>query len=430
MPAPMSTNPARRASWPLAEVLAGRPCVDLDADAERAWRLHRHGLAERATGLDDLARRHVGLHAARQLTPWMVLHSRLPGESPDVLRTALRDRALVRVRCMRRTLHLLPVDLAAVAHTATLRQRVAPCELASRRLGLAGVRGRRLEAEVLRRLADGPRRYDELLGALASHTPSQAGDLPVMRARQAIKNLWEAGELVVGDASESLHHEQRTFARADLELGDAALTVDPVVAVRLLLSHYLRAYGPVTPKDFAWWAGISMREAAPAWEALADELVRVRVGGLDAELIALGPTVAELLEGDWSARPVPEVSVLAYEDPSLKGYFATRLRYVASAMREELFNSIGEARASVMIDGMVAAVWTWERERQAAVVDLCHVPPGEARDRVHGVVEAAVAFLRGEPRAGGGELARRPVRRGRRTVSAAPSAKSAAARRA
>jgi len=425
-----STVPERRATFSVAGLLASRPRVDLDAEAERAWRLHRHGLAERVAGLDDLARRHVGLHAARQLTPWMTLHSRLPHLPPVVLRTSLRDRKLLRVRCMRRTLHLLPVDLAAVAHTATLRQRLLPCELASRRLGLAGQRRRRLEAEIVGLLGDGPRRYDELLRTVAADTCPRAGDLAIERARQAIKNLWETGTLVVGDASDSLHHEQRTFARTDLELGAGALTVDPATAVRRLLRHYLHAYGPVTPKDFAWWSGISLGEAAPAWEALADELVRVRVAGLNAELVALGPTVAELLDGDWTARPVPHTSVLAYEDPSLKGYFATRSRYIAPVLREQLFNSIGEARASVMVDGMVAAVWAWDRDRQSAQLDLRNVHGGEARDCVHDAVAEAVAFLRSEPRTGAGVLDARAVRPSRRRASPAPSARSAAAQTA
>lgn len=423
----MSIATPRRQTSAISSLLADRPRVDLDAQGERAWRLHRHGLAEAAVDLDDLARRHVGLHAARQLTPWMVLHSRLPETPAPLLRKTLRDRALVRIRCMRRTLHLLPVDLAATAHTATLRQRQAPCELASARLGLTGARARRLHDDVLAQLDDGPRRYDELVTALL---PTAAGgqDVSTLRARQAVKNLWEAGALVVGDASESLHHEQRTFARVDHELGTDALLAEPAAAILELLRHYLRAYGPVTHKDFAWWSGISVGEAAPAWEALRDELVRVRIAGLADELVALGPTVAELLDGDWSARPLPAVSLLAYEDPSLKGYFATRSRYASASVREDLFNSIGEARASVMIDGMVTAVWTWDRDRQDALLDLRHVRSHDARDRVRAAVDAAVGFLRSEPRAGAGTLDRQRVRTGRRTATSAQSARSAAAR--
>lgn len=423
----MSTATLRRQTPSISSLLSDCPQVDLDAQAERAWRLHRHGLTEAAVDLDDLARRHVGLHAARQLTPWMVLHSRLPQTPAPVLRKALRDRALVRIRCMRRTLHLLPVDLAAVAHTATLRQRQAPCELASSRLGLTGARARRLHDEVLAQLDDGPRRYDELVTALLP-AAARDQDMSTLRARQAIKNLWEAGALVVGDASDSLHHEQRTFARVDHELGTDALLAEPGAAILELLRHYLRAYGPVTHKDFAWWAGVSMAEAAPAWEALRDELVRVRIVGLADELVALGPTVAELLEGDWSARPLPAVSLLAYEDPSLKGYFSTRSRYASVAVREDLFNSIGEARASVMVDGMVAAVWAWDRERQDALLDFRHVPSRNTRDRVRTAVDAAVRFLRSEPRTGAGTLDPQKVRTGRRTATPARSARSAAAR--
>ena len=385
-------------STSLAALLAARPHVWLTTDAELRWRTHRHGLAGPSLDLDRLARRHVGLHAARQLTPWMTLHSRLPGAPAVELRRALRERELLRVRCMRRTLHLLPVDLAAIVHTATRRQRLSPCALARRRLGLTGSRGQVLEATVRTALDGGPLAYETLLKVTAARAAAYGRALANDRARQTIKTMWEDGELLLGDDSPSLHHEHRTFELTERALGSGALDHDSDTAITALLEHYLRAYGPVAPRDFAWWSGIALSEARVAWEALADRLVRVTVDGVDGDLVAIGSTVADLLDGDWPARPVPPVRVLAYEDPSLKGYFATRGRYVDDAVRNCLFNTIGEARASVLLNGRVGAVWHWNRARQRADVDLLRRMGPDERRQVHDAVDAAVAFLRSEPR--------------------------------
>jgi hypothetical protein len=388
----------RTRSTPLAALLASRPDVALTAEAELRWRMHRHGLAGPSLDLDRLARRHVGLHAARQLTPWMTLHSRLPGVPATELRRALRERELLRIRCMRRTLHLLPVDLAAIAHTATRRQRLAPCALAGQRLGLTRARGRALQASVRTALDGGPMAYETLLDVVAAWAAKYGGAWATDRARQTIKTMWEDGELLLGDDSPSLHHEHRTFELTEHALGSGALDRDVGTAITALLEHYLQAYGPVAPRDFAWWSGIALSDAGPAWESLADDLVRVTVDGIDGDLVAIGSTVAELLDGDWQARPALPIRVLAYEDPSLKGYFVTRGRYIDDTARDRLFNTIGEARASVLVDGRVAAVWHWNRARQRADVDLLRPMRPNERQQVHGAVGAAVAFLRSEPR--------------------------------
>ncbi|MFI5955791.1 hypothetical protein [Cryptosporangium sp. NPDC051539] len=50
-----------------------------------------------------------------------------------------------------------------------------------------------------------------------------------------------------------------------------------------------------------------------------------------------------------AAEPLPadHVALLAHDAPALKGHFATRHRYVDDQHRTALFNSIGEARASI-----------------------------------------------------------------------------------
>ena len=61
---------------------------------------------------------------------------------------------------------------------------------------------------------------------------------------------------------------------------------------------------------------------------------------------------------------------LAYEDPCLKGYFETRARYVSDSLKGALFNSIGEARASVVVSGQVVGVWQWNRTMSSLTVEL------------------------------------------------------------
>ena len=53
-----------------------------------------------------------------------------------------------------------------------------------------------------------------------------------------------------------------------------------------LLSRYLYAYGPSTPKHFARWLGIPLRSAIELFDEMAAELGRVELDGEPALVLA------------------------------------------------------------------------------------------------------------------------------------------------
>ncbi|MEF3114258.1 DNA glycosylase AlkZ-like family protein [Streptomyces chrestomyceticus] len=113
--------------------------LTLPAAVERAAIANRHGWGPQPgpAGLAALATAQAGLHAARLLTPYVTAHTRLPEFRADDLRHALSPHGmLVKVRCVRRTLHLWPHEHAADAHTATLRLRLGATLATARRHGL------------------------------------------------------------------------------------------------------------------------------------------------------------------------------------------------------------------------------------------------------------------------------------------------------
>lgn len=78
-----------------------------------AWRMRRHGLAERAPRADAIAAvsRVVGLHAQLMSSAELSLWARVRDLEPDwVARALWEDRSLVKSWAMRGTLHLLPAS--------------------------------------------------------------------------------------------------------------------------------------------------------------------------------------------------------------------------------------------------------------------------------------------------------------------------------
>ena len=292
---------------------------------------------------------------------------------------------------MRRTLHILPLPLAATAHAATLNQRLPPCVLALRRLGRSEQSLQRAAASARELLLGRTVAYRDLERELERRHPRLPGI-----ARVTIKWLWERGEIVYLDLSPSLHHERRAFALTREAYPDLDLRAHScsVAQEELVLTH-IRAFGPVSPLDTAWWSGMGTGRVRRALERRARELVRVRVSGLGGDLVAHQADVDALRAAD----PIDpdELALLSYEDPSLKGYFDTRGRYVSSEGYRVLFNSIGEARASIVRGGKVVGIWTWNRGARRVEQQLFKKLPRRLQRCLDERLDDMERFLRAEP---------------------------------
>ncbi|MFB1044763.1 DNA glycosylase AlkZ-like family protein [Streptomyces chrestomyceticus] len=238
--------------------------LTLPAAAERAAIASRHGWGPQPgpAGLAALATAQAGLHAARLLTPYASAHTRLPEFRADDLRHALSPHGtLVKVRCVRRTLHLWPHEHAADAHTATLRLRLGATLATARRHGLNRNDLETTGNQCQEALAGGPLAYRDLQDRML-----KAPSLPAVAAvRLGIKWAWESGRITCRNTSPSLHREQREFALIEHAHPATRHThPDVTAATTRLIRHYLHAYAPASTADLLWWTGLSQAEITPA----------------------------------------------------------------------------------------------------------------------------------------------------------------------
>lgn len=369
--------------------------LTLPAAVERAAIANRHGWGPQPGPADlaALATAQAGLHAARLLTPYVTAHTRLPEFRADDLRHALSsDGTLIKVRCVRRTLHLWPHKRAADAHTATLRLRLGATLATARRHGLSRSDLERTSIQCQDALAGGPLAYRDLQDRMLKTQPPPA----VEAVRLGIKWAWESGRVTCRNTSPSLHREQREFALIE-HAHPATLLADPDItaATARLIRHYLHAYAPASTADLLWWTGLSQAEITPALATLRPAITPVRVEGLPGELL----TLTEDIDHIRSAPPLPadHVRLLAFEDPSLKGYFATRDRYRNAAHHAQVFNPIGEARAAITLAGRIVGTWNWNKKTRTVHHKLLTRLSRPVMREVRHRLDQAEAFLRTEP---------------------------------
>lgn len=320
------------------------------------WMLRRQGLSEdtKLGSVLAIADSSLGLHSARLPSPFATVLARSAEPSVAFSLFAAETRShVMTVRCMRKTLHTLPVSLAAIAHAATAHFR--------ERDVLRSIHTSGEDERVIARLVDGLASILES-GPLShrlieSRLVSRARSLKAVRL--ALKLAWERGIVAYVNEAAGWNREHRTFGLSRLLYPDFRPPADQREAVIRLVDAYFERYGPASLKDVAWWSGLSRRAVARAMRDLDREWIELGTGWADSPLYMRRDLFEEFTNSAADARQTG-VNLLAHEDVALKAYFETRRRYLGATPAGAVFNQIGEVLPTIVLDGHVIGTWAWD----------------------------------------------------------------------
>jgi hypothetical protein len=362
------------------------PELVLDEEAaERVWNwiLTRQGLADsrRLDTAQEVADAVLGLHSARLPSPYTIVASRTADPSaPQSLFTAPVRASLLTLRCMRKTLHTLPLALAAAAHAATRGFRERDARRAVHNAGYAVEAIDALTGRVCELLTRGPLSHR----AIESHL-ADAG-YEVRETRLAIKVAWERGVIAYANASGAWNRESRTFALTASAYPALDLSLSRSQATTTLVTAYFQRYGPATVRDAAWWSGLSGMDICTALLESGRPLITVATPWSPAPCLMFADQTGEALGN----QAVTGVQLLAHEDSALKAYYETRGRYLSDVPPRRAFNQIGEALPAVIIDGLTVGTWSWDSRARRVRTQLL---PGKAKPGKRGQVRERAAVL-------------------------------------
>ena len=333
----------------------------VDTEQRRARLAIRHGLAQPFDTVEDAAGRMVGLHASDPATIYLAARARLR----DFLHTHLEDalyerRSLVRMLGMRRTMFVVPVDLAAVMDEACTKALAPPQRrLLIRMLEEQGVARdgarwlQRVERATLAALHErGEATAAELtkavpeLGAKLTFGEGKTWGGQVGVSTRVLFLLATDGTIVRGRPRGSWLSSQYRWAPTDTWLGAPLARLDHGEASVELLRRWLHAFGPGSSTDLRWWTGWTARQATAALAAL------------DVAEVALDDgTTGYLLADDTDPLPAPKpwVAFLPSLDPTIMGW-KERDWYLGDHAAA-LFDRNGNAGPTIWADGRVLGGW-------------------------------------------------------------------------
>ena len=333
----------------------------IDVEERRARLAIRHGLARPFDTVDDAAASMVGLHASDPATVYLAARARVR----DFVHTDLEDalyerRSLVRMLGMRRTLFVVPVEVAAIMDEACTK-KLAGGER-RRLIGMLEDQGvtrdgarwlRRVESATLEALHE---RGEATAAELSRAVPQLAkkltfGEGKTWAAQVGVSTrvlflLATDGRVVRGRPLGSWISSQYRWAPTDTWLGAPLATWDHSAAAADLLRRWLRTFGPATATDIRWWTGWTARQATAA------------LGELDVAEVRLdGEATGYVLSDDTEPPrpPRPWVAFLPSLDPTVMGW-KERDWYLGDHAAA-LFDRNGNAGPTIWADGRVIGGW-------------------------------------------------------------------------
>jgi hypothetical protein len=370
----------------------------LDDEQRRARLALRHHLVPgaRAGDVAALAGDLAGLHATDPATVMLAARARLESPQLQAIEDALYvERSIVRILGMRRTMFVVPVELAPVVQASCTRAL------------LPGERKRFVALLESGGVADDGERWlrdaeQATLAALAARGEATAAELsqevPALRAKIAVAQdkpyaavqgvssrvlflLAAGGHIARGRPLGSWTSTLYRWAPMATWLpgGIEELTTDDAAA--MLVRRWLAAYGPGTMADLKWWTGWTVG-------LLKRALARVET----AEVALDGGGTGLVLAGDEEpvAAAAPAPALLPALDPTAMAW--KERDWYLGAHREALFDRSGNIGPTVWWDGRIVGGWA-QRKDGEVVVRLLEDTGAEVAGAVGAEVERLRAWL-------------------------------------
>lgn len=380
--------------------------LSVSSEQVAAFRLARHHLDRRApaSALAQVAGDMVGAQAQVLSAAFMSLWTRTRDVGVDDIEKALwQDRTLVKVWCMRGSLHIVPSEEFAVFVRGSGRREARLADYLAR----AGIPMEPINRIVhaIPTVLDHPLTRKELAERLSD-------DFKIKRKPKAGRG-WggpsDAEGFEVGGEILSVHWlvtvacmrglacfgpmrgNEATFVRPDQWLPNWQDRA-PEEAETELLRRYLRANGPATINDFALWTYVKAADAREIWGRLEPELAAVNLDGRPGWLLREDLSSIERAELER-----PSVRLLPFFDSFLLA-LKDKKHLVDAAHYKRVYRPQGWLSPVVLVNGRIAGIWSHERKGQSLSVrvEAFRSFESDVQRRVRAEVDDLGGFLRAE----------------------------------
>jgi hypothetical protein len=339
----------------------------IPVEERRARLARRHFLApgSRAGDVAELAGGLVGLHATDPATVFLAARARLQEPAvAEVERALYEERSVLRMIGMRRTIFVLPLDLASVVQAACTEAIAAAQRRRYARMIEEGGIAEDGEAWLEEATAATMQALEARGEAYASEL---SADVPRLREKLAFGEgkkwagttsmttwvlflLAAEGRIVRGRPRGAWTSSQWRWVPAASWLPAPLRRLEPDAARAELARRWLAAYGPATVDDLKWWSGWTLTQTRAALAA---------IGAVEVDLEG-APGLALPDDAEPEPRPEPWVAFLPALDPTVMGW--KERGWYLGEHGPALFDRSGNAGPTIWWNGRVVGGWAARKD--------------------------------------------------------------------
>lgn len=320
--------------------------------------LHKQHLTEdsKTDNIINIIKDVGGLHATAPTVPYLSLFSRASDFTREKLDEELYvKRRLGKIRCVRKTVYIVPKDSLSTTFAATRRMIEPISEKYSKYLGISHKDYEEASKQILTILKGKGMTTRELKKALETR----------LNISPIVNLMCDKGLLIRGQPKGGWKSNIHTYYLFNEYFPSLDLNaVDEDEARRLVVEQYLASFGPASENDVAWWTGFPKGQIRQIIEDLQDLVSSMEVLDLQGNYFMLSSQRAKLVSAKLSNKHA--INVLSSLDPYLMGY-KVRERYLDQKDYDFIFDRSGNATSTILLDGRVVGVWDFTEKKEPMV---------------------------------------------------------------
>lgn len=297
-----------------------------------------------------------GLHSTDLKTSYLSLFARTNKFKKINLEKELyENKTLARIRGMRRTLFVETTNQIPIVYAATfnLIERSFEKFMEFHKISLREYQ--EISQNILKILKEKELSASEIRKELNSKS-----NIPAI-----IQVMSNRGLLIRGRPIKDWKDRRNKYARfkdyfPNLELNQ----FKEKKAIQFLVEKYVKAYGPVTELDIAWWTGLTKTQIKSALKCIESQIKRLKIASTQNSYIIFKEQIENAINNPLSGKHT--LTILPLLDPYPMGY-KDRERYIDTKHYNKIFDRSGNITSTIFLDGAVIGVWDTEEKPKPLV---------------------------------------------------------------
>ena len=314
--------------------------------------------------------RDIYLQSTGTFEPYVYLFSRKANFKKEELDALLYEtRDLIKIRGMRNTLFIVPIEDAPIIHNATNYLKESRFEGFFTHTDFTRDEYFTLESQILQVLHE-----KSLITTDIKKRISTDRNISIIISLMCDKLLLVRDQPPKGWKDRRNKYALMKDLYPDLNFEG----IGEQDAINNLVYKYIQAYGPVTEEDIAWWGGLTKTSTRKALEFNKNNLENIIIS--DSEYFILKSDI-KLLE-KVNPPKSPLINFIANLDPYLMGY-KKRERFIKPDIYDFVFDRSGNGTTTILLNGEVIGIWDFQDKPEPKIKYLLfEKPKGKILDEI------------------------------------------------